>query len=255
MLINIEKISFRYSKALPIVLDNVNLGIKEGSVNILLGLNGCGKTTLIKIMAGLLDADSGEVLYRGKDLSSLSIKERSRTFSYVAQGSIKLDEFTVKDYLTYGFVNSLKFYESPKKDQLEKTAKMAEKLKIAHLLDKKMGEISGGERQIVSIAVCLLQDAPIILLDEPTSALDLKNQNIVLSLLKEVAREGKTILFSSHNPNHALFLNTNVILMNNGSIEKFGKAREVINIKTLKKIYGDNICLSADLPYEEISFK
>ena len=118
-----------------------------------------------------------------------------------------------------------------------------------------MGQISGGERQIVSIASCLLQDTPIILLDEPTSTLDLKNQNIVLSLLREITKDGKTIILSSHNPNHALFLESNVVLMNKGTITEQGTYAEIINVNILKQIYGDNICLSENLTYKEISFK
>ena len=118
-----------------------------------------------------------------------------------------------------------------------------------------MGQISGGERQIVSIASCLLQGTPIILLDEPTSALDLKNQNIVLSILREITKEGKTIILSSHNPNHALFLESNVVLMDKGTIIKQGLCKEIIKAEVLKEIYGENICYSENLNYKEISFQ
>ena len=119
-----------------------------------------------------------------------------------------------------------------------------------------MGKISGGERQIVTIATCILQNTPIILLDEPTSALDLTNQNMVLSVLKSYAvNEKKTIILSSHNPNHALFLNSNVALMKDGKILKYGTSKDIITIDTLKEVYGANICLSNELDYQEISFK
>ena len=133
--------------------------------------------------------------------------------------------------------------------------KLSEQLGISNLLDKEMGKISGGERQIVTIASCILQDTPIILLDEPMSALDLKNQNLVLSLLKTIAEKGKTIILSSHNPNNALFLNSNVALMDKGKIVKYGLSKETIKLDVLKDIYGNKICYSKDLPYDEISFK
>ena len=95
-----------------------------------------------------------------------------------------------------------------------------------------------------------------MLLDEPTSALDMKNQNLVLSLLKKIARdEHKTIILSSHNPNNALFLDSNVILLDKGCVRDQGTAKELININELTHIYGDKICLSKELGYEEISFK
>jgi iron complex transport system ATP-binding protein len=255
MLINVKNLSFKYSKGLPTVIDNLNFEIKEGTITVLLGLNGCGKTTLIKLLAGLLDSNEGIIEYDGVDLKKTSIKDRSKKFSYVPQKNFAGDDFFVKDYLTYGFVNSLKFYESPSKEQLIKVDEVSNELGITHLLDKKMGKISGGERQIVTIASCILQDIPIILLDEPTSALDLKNQSLVLSLLKKVANSGKTIILSTHNPNHASFLNTNVILMSDGRIIKQGSANDLINKEMLSGIYGNNICYAEELEYKEVSFK
>ena len=255
MKISIKNLSFKYSKNLKNVIDDLTLTIEEGSIMVLLGLNGCGKTTLIKLLAGLLPANSGTIEYDNEDIKNISIKERSKKFSYVPQKTYIADDFYVRDYLTYGFVNALKFYETPKQEQLDKVKELSEELGIENLLDKKMGKISGGERQIVTIASCLLQDTPIILLDEPTSALDLKNQNIVLSLLKKIASQGKTIILSSHNPNHASFLESNVALMDNGKIVEVGSSKDLITVDVLNSIYGDSICYSKDLQYQEISFK
>ena len=255
MSINVQHLSYKYPSGKDDVIKNLNLSIKDGTITVLLGLNGCGKTTFIKLLAGLLKADSGEILYADKKVSGLAMKERSKIFAYVPQKTYSADDYFVKDYLTYGFINSLKFYQTPSSEQLDKVQTISERLSITHLLTKKMGQISGGERQIVSIASCLLQDTPIILLDEPTSALDLKNQNIVLSLLREITKEGKTIILSSHNPNHALFLESNVVLMDKGTIIKQGLCKEIIKVEVLKEIYGENICYSENLNYKEISFQ
>ena len=254
MSIKVKNLFYKYTSGKDSVIKDLNLYIESGTITVLLGLNGCGKTTFIKLLAGLLKADSGEILYSDKNVFELPIKERSKIFAYVPQKTYSADDYFVKDYLTYGFINSLKFYQAPSSEQLAKVQDIAERLSITHLLSKKMGQISGGERQIVSIASCLLQDTPIILLDEPTSALDLKNQNMVLSLLREITKEGKTIILSSHNPNHALFLESNVVLMDKGTITNQGTYEEIINVNVLKQIYGDNICLSEDLTYKEISF-
>ena len=132
---------------------------------------------------------------------------------------------------------------------------VSERLGITHLLDKNIGEVSGGERQIIFIACALIQDTPIILLDEPTSALDIKNQNKVLTVLKEISKEGKTIILSSHNPNHALFLDSNIILMNKGVLATTGIAKDLITVEKLTSIYGEHVCYSNELGYREISFK
>ncbi len=138
---------------------------------------------------------------------------------------------------------------------MERVEITAECLHISHLLDKNLGEISGGELQIVLIACSLIQNTEILLLDEPTSALDMKNQNLVLSILKEVAKEGKTIVLSSHNPNHALYLDSNVVLLHEGAVRDEGSAKELIKVEKLKPIYGEHVCVSSELGYEEISFK
>ena len=252
----ISNLSFKYDKkATKLVLDSINTEIKEGTINVLLGLNGCGKTTLIKLLAGLEKPTNGSIEYGDDNLQKIKIRDRAKIFSYVPQQANVTNDIPVRQYLSYGTTNTLAFYEHPGKEEMELVEKTAERLHISHLLDKNLGEISGGELQIVLIACSLVQSTPIMLLDEPTSALDMKNQNLVLSILKEIAAEGKTIILSSHNPNHALFLDSNVILINEGKICREGTAKELIKVEILKPIYGDAVCVSKDLGYEEISFK
>ena len=256
MNIKINNISFKYDKtAEEPTLKEINLELKDGSINALLGLNGCGKTTLLKLLAGLEKPMSGTIYYGDDELSKISIKQRSKTFSYVPQHSYIVGDIPVYDYLLFGTTNTLAFYQSPGEKEMQKVQSVAERLGITHLLDKKIGEVSGGERQIVFIACALVQDTPIILLDEPTSALDIKNQNKVLTVLKEISKEGRTIILSSHNPNHALFLDSNVVLMNKGIITKEGNAKDLITVEKLVSIYGEHVCYSKELGYDEISFR
>ena len=255
-MISAKELEFKYSKHGNLVLNKLNFECKQGTINVLIGLNGSGKTTLIKLLAGLLKPNSGIIEFQGIDLFEMTIKERSKLIAYVSQKSNFLDDFVVKDYLLFGMVNSMSFYQSPN-EQSEKNAELyAEKLGVTHLLNKKLGELSGGERQIVSVCCSLIQNTPFILLDEPTSFLDIKNQHRILSVLKAIARnENKTIVLSSHNPNHALFLNSQVFLLKEGKIIQQGKAEDIITIEKLRPIYGDKICLSRNIDYNEISFK
>ena len=254
-MIDVKELSFKYQRKGKFVLDKLNFSCEKGTVNVLIGLNGSGKTTLIKILAGLLENYQGEVFIDGKDLKGLSIKERAKKMAYVAQRSNAVDDFPVLDYLLFGTVNKMNFYQSPKEEDKKKVLDCAGEFGITYLLDKKLGEISGGERQIVSICAAIVQDTNLVILDEPTSALDIKNQNKVLSLIKKIAREqGKTFILSSHNPNHALYLEGNVVLLKDSKILKEGKASEIITIDILKNIYGDNIEYSKNLPYREVSF-
>ena len=257
MNIKISTLSFKYDKkSAKTILNDVNLQIKPGSINVLLGLNGCGKTTLIKLLAGLEKPLEGNIEYDGVDLNNIKIKERAKIFSYVPQQANVTNDIPVRQYLSYGTTNTLAFYEHPGKEEMELVEHFADKLHIKYLLDKNLNEISGGELQIVLICCALIQRTEIMLLDEPTSALDLANQFAVLSMLKDIAKEdNKTIILSSHNPNHALFLDSNVILMDEGTIKEEGNAKELVTVEHLKSIYGDHLCASKDLGYQEISFK
>lgn len=254
MSIEIQDLSFRYGKQYPIVLDGISLQIPARSVTVLLGLNGCGKTTLIKLMAGLLKPNSGGIRYDGLNLDQISYHERSRLFAYVPQRSAAIDDVLVEEYLVCGMSNEMRFYQLPKKEHYQKAHELSQRLHIEGLLKKKLGETSGGERQIISLCSALLQNSKAILLDEPLSALDLRNQGLVLSTLKEIAEEeGKTMVLSTHNPNHALFLDCGVALMENGRIKEYGPAKEVITLDHLKPIYGEKLVLSKALPYDEVS--
>ena len=255
-MIDVKELSFKYQRKGKRVLDNLNFSCEKGTVNVLIGLNGSGKTTLIKILAGLLENYQGEVFIEGADLKGLSIKERAKKMAYVSQRSNAVDDFPVLDYLLFGTINKMNFYQSPKEEDKKKVLDSAKEFGITHLLDKKLGEISGGERQIVSICGAIVQDTDLIILDEPTSALDIKNQHAVLSIIKKIAREqGKMFILSSHNPNHALYLDSNVLLLKNGAILTQGQAEDIINVEALKSVYGEDICYSMELVYKEISFK
>jgi iron complex transport system ATP-binding protein len=121
-------------------------------------------------------------------------------------------------------------------------------------LDRRVDELSGGERQIVMICGALLQDAKIIILDEPTAALDMKNQYAVLRFLKRCHKdEQKTIIFSCHDPNHALRLGGYTIALHNGKIYMSGESRKIVKAENLKEIYGENVCDSKDSQFNYIT--
>ena len=254
-MIDVKNLSFKYQRKGKLVLDKLNFSCEKGTVNVLIGLNGSGKTTLIKTIAGLLENYQGDVFIDGENLRGLSIKERAKKMAYVAQRSNAVDDFPVLDYLLFGTANKMNFYQSPKEEDKKRVLDCAKQFGIMHLIDKKLGEISGGERQIVSICAAIVQDTNLVILDEPTSALDIKNQHAVLSVIKKIAKDqGKTFILSSHNPNHSLYLNSNVFLLKSGTIVAQGRAEDIINIEALKTVYGEDICYSVELPYKEISF-
>lgn len=251
-LLEINNLSYSYKNTQE-VLKNINLKIVEGSINVLLGLNGCGKTTLLKLIASLLKSKSSPIYINGKNLNTIKNYERAKLISYVPQLSSNEEDFLVKDFLLFGFVSSLKFYEEPKQIQIDKMKTATTKFGIESLLNKKLNELSGGERQKVYICSAYLQDTPLILLDEPMSALDLKNQSLIVNILQELRAEGKTIILSAHNPNIALILDSNVILMNNGQIYKTGSCSDIVKVSVLKDIYGDRLISTKEVEYDEVT--
>lgn len=256
MQIEIKDLCFGYYKNVPI-LNGINISIETGTATTILGLNGCGKTTLIKLVAGLLKSTSGTILINGKPILSMTDNERSKIISYVPQIFSSKNSFTVKEYLLLALSNQKGIFWLPSAVDEEKVKTFIANIGVdENMLQRRVDELSGGERQIIIICSALIQDAKVIILDEPTAALDIKNQYMVLQFLKKCHREnGKTILLSTHDPNHALRLGGNTIALHNGKILLHGESREIIKAENLKQIYGDNICNSKETDHNFITVK
>mgnify|MGYP003430848917 FL=1 len=112
----------------------------------------------------------------------------------------------------------------------------AHKMHIEHLLSKNMNEISGGERQLVAITKALIQETPVIIFDEPTAALDYKNQILYLQTIKKLSEDGKAVVLSTHNPNHALSLNATIALIHNQSLFAYGNASTTLTDDILQSL-------------------
>lgn len=255
-MINIENISFSYIGEDKKVLTDISINIPKGDITTILGLNGSGKTTLIKLMASILKPNNGKIRVNGNDLSNLTIKERSKLIAYVPQ-LVKVEyDFIVFDYLSFSLVNQIEGFRSPSKEQKEKIIEVAKQFKIETLLDKKINNLSGGERQIVSICSAFIQETPIIIFDEPTSALDLKNQAIVIKIIKEWnKRKEKTFILSTHNPNHALSLGGHTVILHDNRVLSYGISRDILTVKTLIPVYGDIIDYASNIAYKVITTK
>ena len=251
--LNICNLSFAYGEQR--VLENFSLKIETGSINVILGLNGSGKTTLIKLITGILDAPCNTIFIDGKDVTSLYYSELSQKISYVPQSISDDNDFTVRDYLTFGRMNKIKFYSAPKENDYKKAIEVANELQITQFLNKKMSELSGGQRQLAVIARAVVQDAEIILMDEPTSSIDYYYISRFVNYLEVLKKRGKTVVFSCHNPSIPLILDANVVVLSEGNLKYEGKARNVLSVEKLKEIYQCELISAEDLPYEECSIK
>lgn len=252
--IKFDHVSFSYNNKKEVISD-ISFEISKGKTTMLLGKNGSGKTTLLKLLMNFEKPQNGTIYLYNKNINDYTIIDKSKEMSYVGQDIFNQFDFTVEDYLLFGVTNALSMFQLPDKKHLDLVKRFAHKFGIEHLMNKKMDQISGGEKQIVMICRAFIQNTEIIVMDEPLSALDFGNQNIILKLIKNLNKENKTIIFTTHNPNHALFLNANFIIIDKCKIVMHGIARENLTLEVLNKVYDGSIGLSKEHFYEEFSIK
>ncbi len=220
------------------VFNELNLEIYEGELLCILGPNGCGKTTLLSCLHGSLHLKKGNVSLDGMNIRSMSPTAIAKRMGFVFQEHSAPFPYTVLEVVRMGRAPHLKMFASPSKGDTEIAERMLETVGIPHLRDKRYTEISGGERQLALIARTLTQEPDVILLDEPTSHLDFRNQAIVLMIVNRLARQGMTVIMTTHFPNHVLSLPSTVALMNSGKFVAVGEASEVMSEENLSLTYG-----------------
>ena len=203
----------------------------------LLGPNGGGKTTLLKTLLGLIRPKAGEVRLGGKPLDDYSIRERARTIAYVPQVHVGTFAFTVETVVLMGRSAHGTLFSRPSAHDREVAQGALERFGIAKLSMRPYTEISGGERQLVLLARALAQEPQFIVLDEPTASLDFGNQGKVMREIKALAASGHGVLFTTHDPNHALRAADRAFLLRDGTALAEGKVTEVLNRARLEELY------------------
>lgn len=224
-----------------IVVDDISLSFKVGEVVGLLGANGCGKTTLIKTILGLLPILGGEVLLDGKNIKNWTSAQIARVIGYIPQMHSPPFPFQVLDVVLMGRTAHIKPFSSPSSEDVKIAEQALDMLSISYLRDRVYTEISGGERQLVLIARALAQEPRILIMDEPTASLDFGNQIKVLSHVKQLAGMNIAVLMSCHFPEHAFIYSNRAVLLNEGKILHSGTPGETITAERLKTLYGVDV--------------
>ena len=182
-----------------IIFSDLNLNFQSGMVYALIGDSGCGKTTLLNMLAKLETFDKGEIIYKGKSLTSLKNEEFYRNeLGYLFQNFGLLESQTIRENLELGLIGKKK-NKKQEKERLLLQALQAVRLDYLSL-NQKIYELSGGEAQRVALAKIILKDPPLILADEPSASLDPKNSKEIMEILLELRNANRTIIIATHNP-------------------------------------------------------
>lgn len=221
-----DRLGFRYAPEGPFLFQDLTFTLESGRTLVLLGRNGRGKTTLLRILAGLAVPVTGTVRCDG-------------TVGYVPQQFVPAFNYSVFDVVLMGRARHVGLFSQPSSRDRQLAHDALDLVGMAGFAERAVATLSGGERQLVLIARALASEAAILLLDEPASALDFHNQAIMLSMLKRLSRErGLTIVMTTHEPTHALEIADQVALLyGNGRCEQ-GPVDQLCTEKRLTDLYG-----------------
>ncbi len=235
----VHDLAFGYGSR--IVGRGVAFALGAGETLAVLGGNGCGKTTLFRTLLGLLPPLAGSVTIAGEDIARMSVGARARRLAYVPQQQTAGFAFTVEEAVLMGRVANIGWFAQPRARDRSAVNDALDRVGITHLAHRPITEISGGERQLALIARALAQGADILVLDEPTANLDYGNKLRVLHELERLRGEGRTILFSTHDPDHALAHADRALLLANGATLALAAVADALTDETLTKMYGVSV--------------
>ena len=207
-----------------VVLKSIDLDIYENEFVTLLGPSGCGKTTLLRILGGFLDANEGQIIFDGKDISS--VPPHKREVNTVFQKYALFPHMTVGENIAFG----LKIKKMSKDVIDQKVMKMLRLIGLEGFENKNVNLLSGGQQQRVAIARALVNEPKVLLLDEPLAALDLKLRKEMQYELKRIQQEvGITFIYVTHDQEEALTMSDKIVVMNKGEIYQVGTPQEIYN--------------------------
>lgn len=236
MILEVEHLSFAYRPERPLFYD-VSFAFEQGQVLSILGANGAGKSTLLNCIANLLLPQQGEIRLHGTPLSRLELREISRIIGYVPQSHTPAYDYTVRDFVVMGRAPHLGTFQQPGRADYDLVDATLEEMGLLPLANRPYTELSGGERQQVTIARVIVQQPELILLDEPTNHLDYGNQLRALSMVRALVKRGFGVIMTSHNPDHVLLLGGQVGILGNDGRFLVGNAEEVMTEERLRALY------------------
>jgi iron complex transport system ATP-binding protein len=260
-------IGFQKKSEKVILLEDVNLNTKQGELIGLIGRNGAGKSTLLRTIVRLQKLIEGEIRIQNQNIPDILPNDFARLLAYVSSGFEYAETMTVKELVCLGRFPYTNWIGSLNQTDIELIESSMIKVGVQHLVNRKLNEISDGERQKAMIARTLAQNTSVIVLDEPTAFLDLPSKYDIISLLYELTRLGKTVIYSTHDLNIALRFSDKIWLIDaktihdgspedlilNGTIASIFDSDKIhLNETTgdfdLRKVLSKKVCLNCENP-------
>jgi len=238
--IRLEKVSLGYGS--KVILNDISLEAGPGQMLGIIGPNGSGKSTLIRGMTRLIMPSSGQIFIDGRSITSLKHGELARLIAVVPQNAVLPPLFTAIEVVLLGRTPHLGLFRYEGQKDLAIVENAMRTTGTAHLADRKIGELSGGEKQRLLIARTLAQEPKIVLLDEPTANLDINYQLETLDLIRHLCLEQKLIVIAAlHDLNLAVQYCDHLVMLKQGKIYSQGAPETIVNKQTIKDVYGADV--------------
>ncbi|MDN6517692.1 MAG: ABC transporter ATP-binding protein [Enterococcus sp.] len=228
-------LSIGYDK--KIVVNDITVEIPKGQITSLIGPNGSGKSTFLKALARILEPAKGEVFIDGENVQRLDTKTVAQKIASLSQSTNQISGLTVEEIVAYGRFPYQKGFSGLKEQDHQLIAWALQATNLMDLKDRTLTTLSGGQQQRVWIAMALAQDTDILILDEPITFLDPAHQLEILELLQEINRQGKTILMTIHDLNHASRFSDYLLGMKKGELVFQGTPKEMFTADTLLNLF------------------
>jgi len=236
VLLEVRNLSCGYG--VKVILREIDFQLRKGELLGIIGPNGSGKTTLLRAITKVIRPIKGVILFEGRDIMEIPYKELARKISIVTQNQ-KTGWMGVEEFVLLGRIphrRKLQFLE--RREDLEISRRWMRLTGTSWLKDRLLGELSGGERQLVHLARALTQEPELLLLDEPTAHLDITHQVTILDLIRKLNKEfGLTVVMVLHDLNLASEYCQRLILINDGRIHREGPPEEVLTYRILEEVY------------------
>ncbi len=245
MVFNIENVDLKFDE--QHILKNINVSFAKGKFNSIIGPNGCGKSSLIKLFAKINEPDRGKILFYGEELEKVKRKDFAKQVAFFFQFNDTNSDITVEQMVSYGRSAHKKLYQSLSNDDFAIIDDCITKCDLDELRKRDMHSLSGGERQRVYLAMTLAQEPEIIVLDEPTNHLDIKYQFQLLSLVREVMdQKNLTIICILHDFNQVLKYADTCVMLKDGEVYAKGLTPEVITVENVKNVFDIDSIIHTD---------